>query len=309
MITLTRYTPDQRTAWDAFVRAARNRLFLFERGYMDYHADRFADHSLIARADGQIVALLPAHERDGALISHQGLTFGGWIVDGWMRQTRMESLFAALAAYARGVGMRRLIYKAIPYIYHRQPTGEDLYALYVAGARLTDRRPITVTTGGAPFSNGRAYKVRKAARAGVTAAQTDDLAGYWTLLAGVLREQYAAAPVHTESEIARLATAFPDHIKLYGAYYAGALVAGVLIYENQTAARAQYIASDARGRAVGALDVLFDHLVHEVYAHKPYFEFGTSIASDGALNAGLTAHKEDFGARAVACDTYTLEWT
>ena len=37
--------------WDAFVGASKNGTFLLTRPYMDYHADRFTDHSLIARGD------------------------------------------------------------------------------------------------------------------------------------------------------------------------------------------------------------------------------------------------------------------
>ena len=43
-----------RRAWDDFVRSSRNGTFLFERAYMEYHADRFKDHSLVI-----------SNERDG----------------------------------------------------------------------------------------------------------------------------------------------------------------------------------------------------------------------------------------------------
>ena len=51
-ITIVRYDAAQRVLWDDFVENARNATFLFKRDYMDYHADRFADHSLIVRKGG-----------------------------------------------------------------------------------------------------------------------------------------------------------------------------------------------------------------------------------------------------------------
>ena len=47
-LRLEPYSPDRAGRWDGFVRASRNGTFLIERGFMDYHADRFADASLMA---------------------------------------------------------------------------------------------------------------------------------------------------------------------------------------------------------------------------------------------------------------------
>ncbi|MBL8132853.1 MAG: GNAT family N-acetyltransferase [Anaerolineae bacterium] len=314
-VTIERYTDAHRLAWDAFVQGSRNGVFLFLRDYMEYHRDRFTDHSLIAFAGGRLVALLPANQRGESLISHGGLTFGGWITDGRMKQALMIEVFDALRTYAGDHGLRRLIYKPAPTIYHRQPAQEDLYALFQQGARLEDRRAATALQGAPtlqdapPFPKDRRYEVRKAQNAGVTAAETRDLAAFWAILEDVLSQQHDAKPVHTLAEMALLAGRFPQHIRLFGAYLDGALVAGVLVYESGQVARAQYIASGEHGRATGALDLLMDHLLRRVFTDKLYFDLGTSTEpADGSLNRGLIAHKEDFGGRSVMCDTYRLEW-
>ena len=78
--TVERYAPSMAAEWDDFVSRARNATFLFRRGYMDYHADRFNDFSLVARDGSQrIVALLPANAAGDCIESHGGLTYGGWI--------------------------------------------------------------------------------------------------------------------------------------------------------------------------------------------------------------------------------------
>jgi hypothetical protein len=53
-MNLIRYNPPHKGAWNLFVRSAKNGLFMFDRNYMDYHAGRFSDHSLIAFDEGLI---------------------------------------------------------------------------------------------------------------------------------------------------------------------------------------------------------------------------------------------------------------
>src|SRR5262249_53402683 len=111
---------------------------------MDYHADRFVDHSLLFHRDGRLMALLPAtlHEADQTPISHGGLTFGGVLSGPDLTAGPMLDLFSGLAHYLRERGIVRLLYKAVPHIYHETPAEEDRYALFRAGARLY-RRDVT----------------------------------------------------------------------------------------------------------------------------------------------------------------------
>src|SRR5260370_36236243 len=75
-----RYTAAMQPLWDDFVRASKNGTFLLERSYMDYHADRFADHSLLVRDDeGDLLAVLPANADGPQLLSHGGLAYGGFV--------------------------------------------------------------------------------------------------------------------------------------------------------------------------------------------------------------------------------------
>ena len=47
MITIERYTSERHDEWNAFVSKSKNGTFLFDRRYMDYHADCFVDYSLM----------------------------------------------------------------------------------------------------------------------------------------------------------------------------------------------------------------------------------------------------------------------
>ena len=77
---IQRYNPSMAETWNRFVSQSKNGTFLFDRGYMDYHADRFQDFSLVFYRKGKMYALLPANIKDNVLYSHQGLTYGGGIL-------------------------------------------------------------------------------------------------------------------------------------------------------------------------------------------------------------------------------------
>jgi hypothetical protein len=305
------YTPQDVYEWDDFVRRSANGTFLLQRGYMDYHAGRFTDHSLLIRdEEGRLQAVLPAH-RDGAVLtSHAGLTYGGLVHDSTLKTGAAFRLFADLVEFLRQQEVETLIYRPAPAIYHRTPAQLDVHALLLAGGRihkatallcLNRRRPIA-------YQDRRTRAVRKALRGGVTVAESDDLPGYWAIVSGLLQEKYAAAPVHTLAEISLLKKRFPDYIRLTAAFQKGAMLAGVLTYRSRGVCRLQYIASSPAGRAVGALDAAVDHLVTQDKTAGEWLDFGSSEAGGGpALNGGLVDWKEGFGARTVLMYTYALD--
>jgi hypothetical protein len=299
--------------WDAFVTNSRNGTFLFYRDYMEYHRDRFEDMSLLVLDGDVLVAVLPANRDGETLISHGGLTYGGLVSGTNMKTPQTLQAFSALFQYLQTSGITRVLYRPSPSIYHRAPAEEDRYALHLSGAVWEQSRLLSVVDMRArlPYQKRRERGEKNARKLGITCGQSDDLAEYWKQLEAVLFEAHGAKPVHSLAEITALTRRFPDHIKLYAAYHEQTMVAGVLIYETHTTARAQYIAATEAGRRMNALDLLFVTLLDEVYAHKWYFDFGSSHEGQ-RLNVGLIEQKEGFGARAVALDQYRLElsrWT
>lgn len=307
---IARYDASMRGAWDGFVRSSRNGTFLFERAYMEYHADRFKDHSLmVSNERDEIVALLPANEAGDQFSSHGGLTYGGFVVGSKMTTPAMLEAFEQTLAYLRGRDFASFRYKPVPHIYHLQPAQEDLYALFRHGGRIY-RRDVLVAVAPSrrlPYQERRVRKVKQAAKAGVRAEGSRDFAAYWTILEENLARSHAAAPVHSLAEITQLAGDFPENIRLHLARDDAGPVAGVVIYDTGRVAKVQYIASNERGRDVGALDLLFVQLLEREYAARDYFDFGSSNGPDGtSLNVGLIEQKEGFGARAVAQDFYEV---
>jgi hypothetical protein len=307
-LRIERYEPDHKSLWDDFVRQSKNGTFLFRRDYMDYHADRFADHSLLFFEDTKLVGLLPANVRDQIVVSHGGLTYGGMICGPSMKTSLMLQLFEALIQLLRQSGITQLIYKAVPHIYHRIPAEEDLYALFLNRAQLF-RRDISAAIlmeERLPLSKGRKSEIKKAAHLSIE--ESDDFDTFMEIESAVLLERHNKKPVHTAAELRSLARAFPSNIKLFAAHDDNQMLGGIVMYVDAMVAHAQYISATAEGKRTGAQDAILNYLVNDVCREAKYFDFGISTEDDGRyLNAGLQQNKESYGARAIAYDFYKLD--
>jgi len=306
-----RYSPDMAALWNEFVACSRNGTFLLDRRYMDYHCDRFADHSLMIHDDaGRLVALLPSNEVGSTLNSHAGLTYGGLILDAKSGSVAVLNMLGGVRDYMRDNGFSRLLYKTIPSIYHRQPAEEDRYALFRMGARLSRRDVLSVVPreDRIRYQDRRSRGIKSALKAGVRVAESLAYPAFWKILEDNLAARYGVAPVHSLNEMQLLQAQFPDSIRLFLAFADQSPLAGAVVYESSRVAHVQYISTSDAGRSVHALDAVFDHLLKHVYTDKSYFDFGISNEDGGRiLNNGLVEQKEGFGARTVVHDHYELE--
>ena len=194
-------------------------------------------------------------------------------------------------------------------MYFREPSQEDLYALFRHGARLVQRDLSSVLPLDRPreYTKGKKHNLAKARKRGLRVERSHDFAGFLGLLRSVLQGRHGVMPVHTESELTLLAARFPKEIQLHSAYEGDELLAGALIFVNPTVVHTQYLASSEAGRAAGALDFLIDHLIRDEFQDKHYLSFGISTEEQGhQINHGLLASKEAFGARSVVHDFYEL---
>lgn len=276
---------------------------------MEYHSDRFQDHSLLFFKGGKLIGLLPANIKDGVLYSHAGLTFGGVISGHDMNTAVMLDIFCSLVNYCRNKEIKEIIYKTIPYIYHSVPADEDLYALFRFKAQLLGRSVTSSIYGPSKlkFDESRLRAVKRAKKNNLTVKRSYDFEKYMKIVEDVLKERHGVKPVHTVSEMEFLANRFPDNIKLFSSFKNESMLAGVITYESKNVVHAQYIANSNDGRDLGALDLIFDYLINDIFKAKKYFDFGISTEQAGQfLNVGLLEYKEDFGARAVILDSYKL---
>ena len=297
--------------WNEFVKQSRNGTFLHQRGYMDYHSDRFEDCSLVAMRDGKPCALLPACIEGETLWSHRGLTYGGWLVPfKHFDATVMVEVMDAAVEWMRNNGIRRLVYKPVPHIYHRYPCEEDLYALFRHNASLIETNISTTIdlTCPLPLDRGNKSGANAARKAGIQVGPSEDWQGYWRLLTSLLDERYDTRPVHTLDEMRLLQGRFPDNIRLYTATLDSELLAGVVMYFSSPVAHCQYIGASPQGKESKALTLLFQHLIEEsTRMGFRYFDFGISNEDHGRyLNEGLVQQKSRLGGRGIVYNTFEI---
>lgn len=309
--TIHRYDASMASEWNSFVAQSRNATFLFDRGYMDYHADRFTDCSWVVRKKGRIMALLPADiTDDGVLRSHGGLTYGGWILPvSHMDGADMLDIFSRCVEIWKHEGFTALDYKPLPYIYASRPSQEDEYALFRLGAVLAERNlssTIDMRHGWQPDKMQRRH-LKAASSLPITIEETDDTEGFVSMLQECLRMRHDAAPVHTAAELEMLRRRFSENIRIFVTRFEGGIHAGVCVYDTGLVAHAQYIATSSEGRRLNLLTPLFHTLITDRFADRRYFDFGISNEDHGRyLNSGLLRQKTSYGAGATVYSRFTL---
>ena len=311
MFQIRRYTAACADEWNRFVAESKNGTFLFDRRYMDYHADRFEDHSLMFYDGSRLLAVLPAHLSGDTLCSHNGLTYGGLLMSRRLTVVQTLRLFRELNECLRAEDIHHVSYKCIPWIYHRLSAEEDLYALYhECRARIVARDFATniFLSGGMRWDRVRRRGVIRARKAGVSIECSDDYAAFWEVLTQNLLSKYGVRPVHTLQEIELLHSRFPENIRLYQALRDGEVLGGVVLYVSPQVVHAQYSSATPEGKKLGVIDLLYDRIFSD-YRDYPYFDFGRSTEQpDGSgLNEQLVFQKEGFGGRGLCYDIYEYD--
>lgn len=310
MFDIIRYTADKASEWNLFAAQSKNGTFLFDRLYMDYHADRFEDYSLMFYRDGELYATLPANKEGNVLCSHRGLTYGGFILCEKSTAALVQQVFRELNDYLRAEGFCKVVYKPVPHIFHRIPSEEDLYSLFsVCDARLIDRSISSTVDLLYPLKwhRDRKYGVNKALNHGVRVGESDDWGGFWRVLELNLKQKYDSRPVHTLQEITMLYSRFPGNIRLFTVTREGQVMGGTVLYVTPNVIHTQYISAYKEGKQLRVIDALFDYLLHDCEWDARYFDFGTSNEEDGRiLVEPLIYQKEGFGGRGICYDWY--EW-
>lgn len=310
MIEVIKYSENFREDWNRFLATCKNRHFMFQREFMEYHADRYVEHSQLVFNKEKLVAILPANLSDSEVSSHGWLSFGGFLCNKTMTVSLMLEVFDALTDTFRSQNILTFIYKTMPYIYHQQPADEDLYALFRNKAQLFRRDVSSVVDLQSNFilSKKKRQFVKKVEQVdGLSIRASEDIVEFWEILTSLLEDRYHKSPAHTVEEITFLKQKFPEQIRFFGVYVCKQLIGGALIFKNEKTLHVQYIASNDLCREIGGLHALFAFLITKHFKNYRFFDFGISNEQNGwFLNEGLSAFKESFGARAIVHDFYRL---
>lgn len=312
MITIYPFSPVMAPVWEEVLSHSVNGTFMHSRGYMEYHGDRFLDVSILVYLDGFPVGVFPAHRIEDKVYSHEGLTYGGLVIHQGLKTESIISVFKAVLKYYHELQVSSLYIKAIPSFYGTFSLEWMHYCMFLMGGEIyrTDLSfAIPLPASYSFYSKGRKWALNKARKAGLSIEEVNDFRPFWEqVLVPNLGERHGVRPVHTVEEIQGLAESNSPFIRQFDVLEERELVAGMTVFETHTTAHVQYISSSPRGRELSALDLLIDHLVHKVFNHKSFFDFGIVNESEGkTINKGLMDWKESFGAKPFVHQFYRVE--
>ncbi len=306
-VTVVRYKPSLKNQWDQFVETAKNGLFFFKRDFMEYHKDRFQDHSLVFYKANKIIAVFPANENGKTIFSHQGLSFGGIIFSNTIDFFAGEACFSAMLDYYQSTGFTKLVYKQIPSFYHSVPSFEDEYPLFACNAKLIAKEVNSVISMSGLIKGKRDwdYGIKKSIKENISVNFSNDWVNFWEVLKTVLHQKHNTQPTHSLEDIFYLQEHFPENILLITAKKDDKIISGAVVFFYRTILHIQYQASNSEGTSLRASDALI-HFIFHTFPFQ-YLSFGISNQREkNTINEGLLKWKESFGARTWPHNIYEI---
>ena len=297
--TVRRYHSDDFLLWNAFVSNAKNATFLFHRDFMEYHADRFQDYSLLVFDGDNLVAVIPANVTDDKVFSHSGLTYGGFVIGQDVENDNFEMIYFAVIDFLKENEKKALIIKELLPFYNTSETIDTESFFKEHGAIISDRKMDLAINFKSTYevSKTKRRHYKKLQSEGLLVKKEDSLESFWIkVLTPLLNEKYNTNPLHSLTEITFLKSKFPQNIEQYNLYLDGEILAGITIFRTEKVIKSQYCATTEAGKKYRALDYLYIYLIDEFSKTHDFFDMGTvDDNSERGYNEGLLNQKKELG--------------
>lgn len=313
MISVRRYIENFKDQWNELIYKSKNGSFLFNRDFLEYHSNRFEDFSLLIFYNNNLISVLPANVVENTLYSHQGLSYGGFVLSNDIKLNIIKDIVKESLIFLEKNNIDKIYIKFIPKIYHSLPSDELDWLMFKLKAELYRRDTALVINKKSlilKYQERRKRSINKVDQKKVKITEGNtEFEPFWNLiLIPNLELKYGVKPVHSLSEILLLSRLFPENIKHYNIYLENKIVAGCTLFIYNKVAHCQYISGSLIGRDSGCLDYLFDYLINNIFFEFDYFDFGICNENEGKdINFGLLDWKEGFGARTIVHDFYKLK--
>ncbi len=311
MLKIRLYDPTLKPVWDNFLENCKNATFLFKRDFMDYHKNRFEDFSIMIYNGNKLIALVPGNIDLNNVYSHQGLTYGGILIQSDSKFTEYLEIFSEVLRFLKKKSINSLCVKQIPTIYNFNFNDELDYLSFVTDSKNYRKDIISVINLQSDFkiAKDRINGYKRGLKNLLEFREAHDFDDFWNeLLIPNLAKKYSVNPVHSLDEIGLLKSRFKSNIRQFNVYKENKIVAGTTVFQTKNVVHVQYIASNSKKNILGSLDFLFYKLITDVYSKHKYFDFGTSNEKDGKkINQGLMYWKEGFGARSLTQNFYKFD--
>jgi len=299
------YRPTDAATWDRIVEESDAACLLFLRRYMDYHANRFADASLVGVADGSPIGVYPASIKDHVVTSHAGLTFGSWQLGPGLSEQDRRRLAELTFDYYESNGVKKLVARETPQYFNSSETWSHASYRPPTSSTKLDGSAIDLSS---TLSLGPKRRLTRCLKA----LQTHEFSSscpeeFWPLLERVLLGRHGVSPTHSLRDIQQLYSRLPSQIQVFKAASLNDLAAGAVIFLSRNVAHIQYMATSEAGRVSHALDGLIVWLIRRFAGQVRWLSLGVSNERDGTINQGLHDYKMSFGAKHFVHETNTYD--
>ena len=319
MLTIKRHSKNNKVLWDSFVKNANNGTLFHLRRFLNYHPEgRFVDHSIEFYKKNTLFSVLPAAESNimgkNLLVSHPGLTVGSFVVPESVSISDSLELIKILIDYAKKNKFDGVRLTIPPIFYQNRASNYIDYALLRNGFKYLKREVTStlfiednVKANLRKFKPSHARAVRKAKETGIDIKVSQDLESFYAILKENLKIRHGANPTHTIQELYDLIDFFPNSINIFGAFYKGEMIAGVLNFIiKDDVVLAFYISHKEKFQELRPLNLLFYSIFEWCIKEKiKVYDFGI-FTIDGEPNMGLGRFKENFGASGIFRDTFQI---
>ena len=305
------YTPGDFDLWNDFIAKAKNATFLFHRNFMEYHKDRFIDFSLLVFENKKLVAVLPANKVGEELHSHQGLTYGGLVINKRTGFKEVENIFDSVCVFLKNSKINKINIKSFLPFYSDYNSEELSYIFWDKGAKKYKKQLNLAIDYSKELqvSKSKQKHFRRVESLGLEIRIDEAFDVFWDkVLIPKLNLKYNTNPVHSLSEIKLLKDYFPKNIIQCNVYKNDTILAGITLFISNNVVKSQYGATTGEGEKYRALDYLFISLISKFKDKYSFFDMGTVNNPDSdTYNEGLLKQKEELGCSVYIQDFYELE--
>ena len=319
MITVKRHSKNNKVLWDSFVKNANNGTIFHLRKFLSYHPKgRFIDHSIEFYKKNRLFSVFPATESNingkNLLVSHPGSTVGSFVVPESASISDSLELIEVLIDYAKKNKLEGVRLTIPPIFYQNKASNYIDYALLRNGFKYLKREVTSslfiennVEANLSKFKPSHARAVRKAKEIGIETKVSQDVKSFYSILKENLKIRHGVSPTHTIQELYDLIELFPNSINIFGAFYNGEMIAGVLNFIiKDDVVLAFYISHNEKFQELRPLNILFYSIFEWCVKEKiKVYDFGI-FTVNGEPNMGLGRFKENFGASGIFRDTFQI---
>lgn len=266
---------------------------LFSRQYfLDYHAQRFSDQSVLYEIGEQLV-YFPAAKLEGGIVSHPGVTYGGLVVSGKVTPELIRDIYKNIEQSYADIGITDITIKLAPKGFKNLDTDCEAWALNSLGFeafRLDLWNVVDVNE--RKFSTQHKRNVAKFKKSNLQIIENWAYnEKFYEILVENLASRHSTKPVHTLMELQNLKNRLGDRLKLLVAVDdASNMHGGIIVFQvKEKIFHAQYIASSTHGKLNGAVNSIFDNFINN-YCKTSKLSYGGSLVNDN-YNYNLYRHK------------------